>query len=114
MKNKSIVLGCAAVLSLLGMQVWGVCPSMDITGDCYVDLADFAVFAGQWMTGDRGLIACWTMNDNTANKTVVDTSDHHLNGTAQQNTAALTQARGLMALAPRYTWRTRSVTESVQ
>jgi sulfatase modifying factor 1 len=53
MKNKSIILGCAAVLSLLGMQVWGECPSMDFTGDCYVDLADFAVFAEQWMTGDR-------------------------------------------------------------
>jgi sulfatase modifying factor 1 len=53
MRNKSIVFGCAVVLSVLGVQVWGVCPSMDATGDCFVDLADFAVFAGQWLTGDR-------------------------------------------------------------
>ena len=95
MKNKSIVLGCVVVLSVLGMQVWGVCPSMDITGDCYVDLADFAVFAGQWMTGDRvpgGLIAHWLMDDNAASKTVLDAGDNHLNGTAQQNTEALTRA----------------------
>jgi sulfatase modifying factor 1 len=25
------------------------CPSMDLTGDCYVDLADFAVLSSQWM-----------------------------------------------------------------
>jgi sulfatase modifying factor 1 len=54
MKNKSIiVLGCAVVLSVLGMQVLAECPSMDITGDCYVDLADFALFADQWLTGDH-------------------------------------------------------------
>jgi formylglycine-generating enzyme required for sulfatase activity len=50
MKNKSIILGCAVVLSLLGMQVRGDCPSMDITGDCKVNLADFAVFASQWLS----------------------------------------------------------------
>jgi formylglycine-generating enzyme len=53
MKNKSIVLGCAVILSLWGMQVNAECPSMDFTGDCFVDLADFAVFAEQWLTGDR-------------------------------------------------------------
>jgi len=25
----------------------------DLTGDCFVDLADFAVMAGRWLTGDR-------------------------------------------------------------
>lgn len=47
--NKFIwfLLGC----SVLGaMPVLAECPSMDFTGDCRVDLADFAVFVGQWMT----------------------------------------------------------------
>ena len=53
MKNKAIVLGCAVALSMVGMQVFAVCPSMDFTGDCFVDLADFAVLAEQWLTGYR-------------------------------------------------------------
>jgi sulfatase modifying factor 1 len=52
MKSKSIVLGCAVVLSLLGMRGFAECPSTDATGDCYVTLEDFAVFASQWLTGD--------------------------------------------------------------
>ncbi len=28
------------------------CPSMDATGDCFVDFQDFAVFASQWLTTD--------------------------------------------------------------
>jgi formylglycine-generating enzyme required for sulfatase activity len=28
------------------------CPSMDATGDCFVNLDDLAVFARQWLTGD--------------------------------------------------------------
>ena len=27
------------------------CPSADITGDCFVDLEDFAIVAGQWLLG---------------------------------------------------------------
>jgi len=46
---KSILVGCVAVLSFLGMSVQAQCPSMDVTGDCYVDLADFAVVAGWWL-----------------------------------------------------------------
>ena len=30
-----------------------VCPSADLTGDCFVDLADLAIFAQQWLTGTR-------------------------------------------------------------
>lgn len=29
------------------------CPSADLTGDCYVDLQDFAVMVDQWLSGDR-------------------------------------------------------------
>ena len=28
------------------------CPEADLTGDCFVDLADFVKLAGQWLTGD--------------------------------------------------------------
>jgi formylglycine-generating enzyme required for sulfatase activity len=44
------VLGCCVVLAL---PVWGQCPSMDFTGDCFVDFADFALFAEEWLTGGR-------------------------------------------------------------
>jgi sulfatase modifying factor 1 len=58
MKSKSIVMvGCAVMLSMLGMQGFAVCPSMDFTGDCFVDLADFAVVAKWW------LAACDAAND---------------------------------------------------
>ena len=30
----------------------GECPSADVTGDCFVDYEDFAVMAGQWLSGD--------------------------------------------------------------
>ncbi|NLH18285.1 MAG: formylglycine-generating enzyme family protein [Phycisphaerae bacterium] len=40
-----IVLACLA----LTVSASGGCPSMDFTGDCRVDLSDFALFAEQWM-----------------------------------------------------------------
>jgi hypothetical protein len=44
------LLGC---LVLSALPVLGECPSADLTGDCYVDLADIAVVAEQWLRGDR-------------------------------------------------------------
>jgi formylglycine-generating enzyme required for sulfatase activity len=38
-----------AILCISG-TVLAACPSMDVTGDCKVTLADFAVFAEQWQT----------------------------------------------------------------
>jgi formylglycine-generating enzyme required for sulfatase activity len=38
------------VVSCLSLSCFAVCPSMDFTGDCRVDLADFAMFAEQWLT----------------------------------------------------------------
>lgn len=31
------------------------CPSADLTGDCFVNFEDFAVFANQWLTGDPNI-----------------------------------------------------------
>jgi formylglycine-generating enzyme len=49
-KTVWFLFGCLAILAL---PILAICPLADLTGDCYVDLADFAVFAEQWMTGDR-------------------------------------------------------------
>jgi formylglycine-generating enzyme required for sulfatase activity len=51
MKIKGVFLAAilTAVLCISG-TVLADCPSMDVTGDCRVDFADFAVFAEQWMT----------------------------------------------------------------
>jgi formylglycine-generating enzyme required for sulfatase activity len=45
------------VMGVIGMFLWAVpgwaeCPNMDLTGDCFVNLEDFAVLAGQWLTGN--------------------------------------------------------------
>jgi sulfatase modifying factor 1 len=40
-------------LFIPALPVMGNCPSMDATGDCFVDLADLAVLAGQWLTGHK-------------------------------------------------------------
>jgi len=38
------------ILAAGGMAI-GACPSADLTGDCFVDFEDFAIMAGQWLTG---------------------------------------------------------------
>jgi formylglycine-generating enzyme required for sulfatase activity len=48
-KNVFLTVILAAVLCFSG-NLLAACPSMDVTGDCKVNLADFAVFAEQWMT----------------------------------------------------------------
>jgi len=49
-KMKSVFLAVilAAVLCV-SSTVFAVCPSMDVTGDCKVNLADFAALAEQWL-----------------------------------------------------------------
>ncbi|MBN2018825.1 MAG: hypothetical protein JW749_01220 [Sedimentisphaerales bacterium] len=29
-----------------------ICPSADLTGDCFVDFTDFAILTSQWLTGE--------------------------------------------------------------
>jgi formylglycine-generating enzyme len=45
-------LGFGVVILLSALPALGQCPSADTTRDCFVDLADFAVLAGQWLTED--------------------------------------------------------------
>jgi sulfatase modifying factor 1 len=47
-----MLFGC---LVLFAMPVVVACPSMDFNGDCFVNLADFSMFASQWLTGNPGL-----------------------------------------------------------
>jgi formylglycine-generating enzyme required for sulfatase activity len=49
-KAVGILFGCLALGTL---PVFAECPTADLTGDCYVDLADLAVFTEQWMMGNR-------------------------------------------------------------
>jgi formylglycine-generating enzyme required for sulfatase activity len=50
MKIKGVFLAAilAAVLCFSG-NLLAVCPSVDLTGDCFVDFEDFAIMAGQWL-----------------------------------------------------------------
>ena len=45
----SVLVVFVIMLSVGEVEVSGACPSMDVTGDCRVDLEDFAVFASQWL-----------------------------------------------------------------
>jgi formylglycine-generating enzyme required for sulfatase activity len=48
MKKALWIVWCCLVL--LALPVFAACPTADLTGDCRVDLADFAVIAEQWLT----------------------------------------------------------------
>lgn len=48
--KKSIIV---CVILVLGMSGHAACPLGDLTGDCFIDLADLAVMAGDWLTGTR-------------------------------------------------------------
>ena len=50
MKPYVTILVAVLFVNCCGSSCFAVCPSMDATGDCRVDIADFAVFAGQWLT----------------------------------------------------------------
>jgi len=55
MKKYITILVAVLFVSCLALSCFADCPSMDATGDCQVDIADFAVFAEQWLTeGVRG------------------------------------------------------------
>jgi formylglycine-generating enzyme required for sulfatase activity len=50
MKKKGVLAAILAAVLCISGNLLAVCPTMDVTGDCKVNLADFAIFAGQWMT----------------------------------------------------------------
>ncbi len=44
-----------ALFVFIGNTALAGCPSADLTGDCFVDVQDFAVMANQWLTGDPNI-----------------------------------------------------------
>jgi len=51
--NKSLVIVSLVVFVFLGGRAFAECPSADISGDCRVDLEDFAIMASQWLDDGR-------------------------------------------------------------
>ena len=49
MKKYNIIVLIIVCLCLINSEIIGDCPKSDLTGDCRVDLADFAVMASQWL-----------------------------------------------------------------
>ena len=61
-------------LALMALPVMADCPSADLTGDCFVDLADFAVISSQWLntqTDLNPLIDQWLTGDRLPEDMVV-------------------------------------------
>jgi formylglycine-generating enzyme required for sulfatase activity len=49
MKSYITILVAVLFVSCFGLPCFAACPSMDATGDCRVDFADFVAFASQWL-----------------------------------------------------------------
>ncbi len=57
---------CVVVLfvSYSGLSCFAMCPSADLTGDCQVNFADFAVMASQWLEDDIVSLASFSLDTN--------------------------------------------------
>ena len=53
------------MLSAGGVEVRGVCPSTDLTGDCFVDSENFALMANQWLSRDPNILDDTSSTDNS-------------------------------------------------
>jgi len=49
---------CVVVLTVFAV-VAGACPRADITGDCKVNLEDFAIMASQWLIDGSIFVTTW-------------------------------------------------------
>jgi formylglycine-generating enzyme required for sulfatase activity len=49
MKSRITILVAVFFASCFGLLCFAACPSMDFTGDCRVNFADFSMFAAQWL-----------------------------------------------------------------
>jgi hypothetical protein len=52
--NKSLVIVLLVVFVFLGGRAFAECPPADISGNCFVDLEDFATLSAAWL-----LISTW-------------------------------------------------------
>jgi formylglycine-generating enzyme required for sulfatase activity len=53
MKKASVLAAVLTAVLCISSNVLVACPSGDLTYDCFVDMEDFAVIAGQWLTGNH-------------------------------------------------------------
>jgi len=51
--RRVLVVGLFVAVSLLGVS-FAECPSADISGNCFVDLEDFATLSAAWLSDDSG------------------------------------------------------------
>ncbi len=62
------------IVSSLSLAGWAACPSMDATGDCRVNLADFAEFASQWLT--EGSFTLKVYSNSTSGVNIASSTGH--------------------------------------
>ncbi|MBI9018687.1 MAG: BspA family leucine-rich repeat surface protein [Phycisphaerae bacterium] len=82
MKKMLLTISLAVLLIFSGIA-GAACPSADLTGNCFVDLEDFAIMASQWLMGDEptaAFITTWNTNLGTGT-TVTLTLDGTVNAT---------------------------------
>ena len=87
-----LILSCSVLAAL---PVYGECPLADLTGDCRVDLADFAVFAEQWMTEGS-----YTLHVNSFGAIEVSISSSTGHGGTTNYTQTLTVGTNITLTAP--------------
>ena len=56
-RKKAVICLSVCLLALSASPILADCPSADLTGDCFVDLADFTALAHQWLSGDPNIPA---------------------------------------------------------
>lgn len=75
----SVLVVFVIVLSVGDVEVSGACPSADISGDCRVDLEDFAIMASQWLmegTPEDPAMVWVSINDPGVDEDGDGTPDH--------------------------------------
>ena len=79
MRNTKRILSVViTALFLIHSVSLAACPSADLTGDCRVDVADFAVMAENWMT-EIALVGHWDLNE-TSGSIAADSSAYRRDG----------------------------------
>jgi len=71
--RKEILIGLGVVLGAVGISS-GACPTLDLTGDCFVNIEDFAVMAGWWLE-DCNAVNSWCGGADLDESGLVDGSE---------------------------------------
>jgi formylglycine-generating enzyme required for sulfatase activity len=74
MKSYITILVAVLFVSCFGLSEGADCPSMDFTGDCRVDFADFALFAEQWL--DEGSYTLYVNSSGASGVSISSSTGH--------------------------------------